>query len=452
MASSSEFDPFRRVKAYSGTGTLASHKLSLECRFEAHQRGDGSIIIDCESDDVSGSWQSEAQLTGVTTSGQPLLTHGAHVTNSTMRFGAREGPSTQVRLVASQMEIGRSSRCTAFRYGLTNLRKLPSHATRTQPSESGRRRGVRLSLGALEVTIEYRPDVDSVLKELAATHSVALTAEATVAAPATEAHSVDEAIQRMCHLLTLGQGSAVAWSYRDSVDEEDAVVATFCGNAITKPYGAAHRLIKDAHIPAFVQSTYDAWDEAEARWQIRNAILGYTDAKVHVDYLELRGLKMAVVLEHLKRVYLERTRREYTIDNESFREVVPALRTQIMAALKDLFAESSRQELGHTLAALIGGLNRTPFREAIRGVATELNLPLDNEELRTLAAIRNRLVHAMQFDDDIALSMSEQFDFLSDLAGRFILAALDYRGPYYDWRTRPRPTIAQLERLADPPS
>jgi hypothetical protein len=442
-------DPFSRVKACSGTGTLTSGDGVLPCRFDAHQRGDGTIVIDVQADDSTSirPGSSDAQLVGTTATGQQVKSLGAHVVSSTVITGEHDGPKTRLRLIAAGMQSSVPGSSSTFRYGLTNLRKILGNDVQmftTPDGQKGSRRRIRLRLGEFEVVIEHRPDAEAVLKELSVTHGVAVTAEATVTASPDQAEAADETIRRMCHLLTLGQGSAVCWLYRDSIDEYGHVVATFCGNAITKPY-AAHPLISDNDMCAFVQTTYPAWDEAESRWEIRNAILGYTDAKIQVDYHELRGLKMAVVIEHLKRVYLERTKREYILPNDLFQGKFQELRSRVMNLLRELFPEHTAETLGYLVPGLMG-LNRTSFKEALKGVAAELRLPLHRDEMRKLIPIRDRLVHAMQFSNEVELTTHQQYDLLTTFAGRLILAGLGYDGQYYDWTGRP-PVLVKLERL-----
>lgn len=433
-----DVDPFRRVKAFSGTGTLKADGSELPCRFDAYQRGDGAIVIDCDGDDTRGmhplAW--DVQLTGTTDTGQHVVSHEAHVTGSTFRMmGKHQGPNIHVRLIAAGLDMSTGTSPRTLRYGLTNLRETL-------------RKSDRLHLGEFEILIEHRADANTIIKELNATHGIALTAEATLSATSGHVTAADETISKLCHLLTLAQGSTVSWIYRDSLDELGEVVATFCGNAITKPYGAPHQLIADHDTYAFVQETFPAWDDAAALWEIRNAILGYTDAKIEVDYFELRALKMAVVIEHLKRVYLERTGREYTMPQELFEGKFEDLRSRIMAVLKQLFPDQTGATLGRLLPGL-RGLNRTSFKDAVKAVLAELRLPVDNNELAALVLIRDRLVHSMQFSSELELSPLQQHGLLTTFAGRLILAALRYEGPYYDWRTRP-PQVVKLERTPVP--
>jgi hypothetical protein len=437
---SEDVDPFRRVKAFAGTGKLSSGSRDMACRFDACQRGDGAIVIECKGDAPPEAMHPlpwDLQLVGATERGQHVLSHGAHATETTFHIFGGHGPNTRVRLIAEGLDVGPTAPAEAhgamtLRYGLTNLNHFPGE-------------DVPFHAGDFIVRIKHRPDAEAVLKELKATQGIALTAEATLTAVLDQIATADDAIRKLCHLLTLGQGCAVSWVYRDSIDKDDQVVATFCVDAITKPYGSAHRLIPDHDMRAFVEATLPAWDDAESRWEICNAILGYTDAKIEIDYHELKALKMAVVIEHLKRVYLERTGREYTLPEQVFKSKSKELRSRLMSVLKELFSGQTEQTL-RCLAAGLQGLNRTSFKDAVKGVLAEVRLPVDVKELAALVPVRNRLVHAMQFSPDVQLSHVEQHGLLTTFAGRLILAALGYEGSYYDWTKRP-PQIVKLKRL-----
>ncbi len=448
---SDRVDPSFRVKACSGMGTVTAGDIVLSCRFDAHQRSDGTIVIDCEGDAHAGEFPRDAQLIGTTAAGQQVESRRAHIVSHTPSMGPLS-PATRLRLKAGGLDVITPNRpWTTLRYGLTNFRKVlgnDEHHYTTPAGHPGWRRRIRFRLGEFDVVVEHHSDTDAVLEELEITRGIAVTAEAILTATPAKVAAADEVMRRLCHLLTLGQGETVSWIYRDSVDAYGQIVATFCGNAITKPYAAAHTLIADEDLCAFVQATFGAWDDAEARWGIRNAILAYSDAKIEIDYLESRALKMAVVIEHLKRVYLERTGHELTVPNEVFQAKVTDLRSRVMAVLKELYAGQPGEALGHVLANLLGGLNRTPFKAALKGAAAELRLPLDKRDLAALVLIRDRIVHAMQFSKDVELEPTEQYSLLMEFAGRFMLAALGYDGRYYDWSSRP-PKLAKLERLPD---
>lgn len=449
-------DPFRRVKAWSGDGTLTGLGQGLACRFQAHQRGDGTIIIDCDSDEPhphGGAW--EAELAGTTVAGEAFRSIDAHVASATIRMGGqRQG--TSVRLRATRLEVGSGSGASQLRYGLANMhaiRRNEVYARAVGESRTEQRRCARLNVGGLDLMIEPRQDADAILKEAASVRGSALSAELTVAPLGGQSmEAIDEAMGKVCALFSLGQGSAVVWLYRESLAGAGNIVATHCVDAITKPHGAAHRLIADGDLCGFVQATFPAWDSADEKWGIRNAILGYTDAKIQVDYHELRALKMAIVIEHLKSVFLDRTGREYILPDDVFQAAFRELRRGVTNALKDAFPGQLGQTL-EQLAAGVAGMNRTSFRNALRGVAAELRLPLEKEELDALVPVRNRLVHAMRFADDIPLSHIEQYNLLTTFTGRLLLAALEYDGSYYDWTQRP-PVLVRLNRVsaAEPPT
>ena len=407
-------------------------------------------MIDCEADAHVGELPWDAQLMGTTTAGQQVESWRAHIVSHTLSMGPLS-PTTKLRLMAGCFDVVTPNQpWTTLRYGLTNFRNILGndvHHYTTPAGHPGWRRRIRLRLGEFDVVVEHHPDTEAVLEELKITRGIAVTAEAILTATPDQVAAADEVMRRLCHLLTLGQGETVSWIYRDSVDADGQIVATFCSNAITKPYAASHTLIDDNDLCAFVQATFGAWEDAEARWEIRNAILAYTDAKIEIDYLESRALKMAVVIEHLKRVYLERTKREFTIPTDVFMAKVADLRSRVMAVLKELYAGQSGEALSNVLAGL-RGLNRTSFKSALKGVAAELRLAPDKKSLDRLVLIRNQIVHTMQFSKDVEVEPIGQYSVLMEFAGRALLAALRYDGRYYDWSSRP-PKLAKLERLPD---
>lgn len=427
-------------RVYKGSGHLTSEHGILDCQFTASQRPDGAIVIDCSGDAtrLPHNWGWDARLTGHTDDGARIETEGAHIVSSSLTMGG-QGPSTRIRVISERLHIAKGQAAPiAYRYGLTNLRRL----TPVQTPEGE----IAVLIQAGDHEFRFKHASSDEITELTQTRSIGVTAEASVATTSGRAGELDEVIGRLCDLFTLGQASAVHWIYREALDANGDIVETVCLDAPTKPSGAAHRLIPDVNLRSFVESTYPRWDPAEANWEIRRAILGYTDAKVQVDYLEMRALKVAVVLEHLKSVFVRRTGREFTVANDLYQERVPTLRTRVMAVLKEVFEGQPGEALGQVVAGFVGGLNRRSFKDALKTMAAELRLPLGNDELRTLVPIRDHLVHTMSFDATAGLPPEKQYELLTTLVGRFLLAALEYDGPFYDW-TGPRPEVRALLRL-----
>ena len=353
---------------------------------------------------------------------------------SGFRVGKDE-PTTTFRLSASSWDVGDASGGERLVYGLTNLPEFPGNSSRSFENEAGYEgweRCTRLTLGEVVAAIEHRDDAKFLLKELSITRGIAVTAEAVVHRSTSDISACDAAITRMCHLLTLALGTTVSWIYRTAVASNGRVMGTHRVAAVTKPYHGGIPLIADEDICAFVQSAYLEWDRAELNWRIRDSILAYTDAKIQVDYLESRSLKMAVLLEHLKGLFLERSGREFKLPDTAFKAVLPMLKERTLATLQDLLPDQPDDVLSQ-LASGLEGLHRTSFRAALRGAAAELRVPISSGELNQVVAVRNRLIHAMRFSDESGLKPHEQYFLLATVAGKLMLASLGYEGRFYDW-------------------
>lgn len=439
-------DPIWRVKEWSGTGEVVAGARKSPCSFRVHQRGDGTIVVDCENDGPATMSADRAALHGTTDSGEPLVTWESWITRHTSTSGP-EGQSWTMRTLPSHADVGDPKGAKVLRYGLVNLGDI--HDNTRPEGEDGP--CITLDLDGRRVRIFKRPDVESTLKELKLSHGIGITAEAVVEAGDLPLEATDEVVNRMCLLLTLAQGSGVHWIYRDAVDPSGRVVATHCLNAVSKPYGGSYVLVPNEHVVAFAEAAYPSWEQAERDWGVRNAILGYTDAKGHADYHELRAVKMAVVLEHIKGVYLERTHGEYTLPDDLFQQTLGTLQNGVRKLLKELFPDQQSNLLDRVVGAL-AGINRTSFPRAMRGAASEMDLALDKHELDRVTTVRNSLIHRMRFSTEVKMEDHEQYDLLNTFAGKLILAALHYHGTFYDWTTRP-PRLVELKRATanDPP-
>ena len=378
----------RICKRYNGSGILEGPTGQGACSFEILQLTTGRLRMRCrlERDRLVYDWVGKSVELRGQTDGQKVATRGAFV-SAAQPISAGGEWVTELKLTCGQAKIGEPEGARTLRYGLTNL-QLEGNEGYREDFADGRfrlRRQSRFSIGGCEVIIRSTPGSEELLEEVQATRGIGVSAEARVIARLEEREHMDELMDRLCLLLSLGLGRGIVWVYRESMDVDGHVVEALHRSATTKPW-SNQALVPTAGIEDFVAATYPAFLAAYERWGLRNAIRAYNDALLEGDYLEFRALKMVVVMEYLKRRYCE-------------------------------------------------GRGKMSFREAVAEMCSLVRVPLSEEELELLRDARNRLVHEATFlKESAAPSVHEQYLFLATVVGGILLAIVGYEGDWYDWR------------------
>jgi hypothetical protein len=394
-----------------------------------------------------------ADLRGETETGQKVMVRKGLVTRTHRRL-EDGGLSASLKLTCTDATVGTLERgAVSFRYGLANLRLDGNEGYREErPGGFRMDRQSRFNLGGVEVVIRCLPDSGITLDEIQATRGIGVTATATVAAGPGTSDEVDELMHRLCLLLSLGLGRGIAWVYRETLDDAGHVMEILHGSAITKPW-SVQELVPTANIEDFVSSSYARFQAAYEPWGLRNAILAFTDAKVEADFLELRALKMVVVMEFLRGSYLRKNGREFLIPETEFKSRLKALQERTRPVLEELFPGYVSEPVvgGDPVPVIEGllrnvqGLNRPSFGRAFAGMCLELGVHIPSKERRRFIDIRDSLVHRMAFlVSGDSNSQYAQYAFVSTVIGKILLAILGWQGEYRDWVNGPN-TVRRLE-------
>ena len=173
-------------------------------------------------------------------------------------------------------------------------------------------------------------------------------------------------------------------------------------------------------LKTLVETGYRNLFVAIEKWNVIRVIDAFIDAKAEADYVPLRGLKMVICAEMLKTSYFKfATHGGYILTPNKYKRTV---KDKIEQLLKDIFNEEGVLRL---LTTNISNLNRYPFRLALTEMCESVGLPVRDEDITKFVKIRNKLVHKGSFPLDLG-NEYEQYIFLSNFVGTFLLAALGY--------------------------
>jgi hypothetical protein len=251
----------------------------------------------------------------------------------------------------------------------------------------------------------------------------------------------------LCKLISVAAGTAVEWIAADGFDPEKNKHYRFHSARVTKPFCSLPTIpIKDFGFEAnttilgrYLQAGFNRLREGDER-QLSSLIAAFLDARLEGEYLETRGIKIAVTLEIIRSAFADR------LLNERWDAVMPsALRKNLTrvtsAALK---AEGFDAEVIKLATETLNQLSRPSLRRQIDYILEALTLTVDKTVVDAVVAIRNRLVHTGRFISNVNPKRAgelkitdsvQEFYILLSFVDRLLLRTLDHTGPYMDYST-----------------
>lgn len=437
------------ITSYQGGGILSlpSHA-GYSCSFSAGQVANGNIILICYLDQLLHPNQDFAgfHFEGTTEIGAHIYSVSATaVIETNLLMSIRKSGYQSVVALACREFYVRNLAGTLpdiLRFGLTNFELQPGpEASFSLTSEKG----------ATRITVQRVASDDKILR-LQTIKDIAITCEARISfRPGDEITDYDSLMSDLCYVLSVARGTKVQWVYREERTENDELLARLHSNRVTKPFSPCP--VIDPRRPAsqelepFVEVGYSRFVELRHKHvRFPYAVDAYLDGKGESDFLELRGLKIAITFEMLRHSLLgKRAPDDWVIEPHRFN----VLLGKICALLKS--EGLSRDQIrALTSKSKLTNVNRiqqeTAFEVDLRELSRLASLESNEQELQDIKRSRNELVHEGRFyvnagdssnvllDSDAA---QQEFFFLVGFADRFFLRMLDYNGVFLDWSVRP---------------
>jgi hypothetical protein len=430
---------------YKGSGNLQmTADDQLHCRFDLAQASDGGLYALCQIDDADvhkGVSQGPLILNGWIEDGRTLKFEDIRIVRNVSKYS--QGTASRVlilcgkRVTVDNDAVPQGS--VAFSFLLTNLTLLGTEAYALHNSDGSTFEGLQTSwvLDDFSISIRRTRDYEDIVRSLKSTHGVDVTCEAIVSASSVQQEdAVLQAVDNLCVLLTLARGCRVEWlSYSIVAPNGEVLKSYHRGDAITKPFGTLELISHDPPEDTlqFISKTYTMLSAQGKLWQFRAAVNLYTDAKSDQDFFELRGLKMVIIMEHLKGCYLRQHGKTHILKPKIFDGVKGSLVNVVRWTLSALFPEAGEDQLD-MMANHAQAFNWYPFRRAISDLCASTGLDFNSSDRGRFVNIRNELVHRVEYNPRHGDSWA-QYCFLMTFVGKVLLAILDYDGYYYDWTT-----------------
>jgi len=262
----------------------------------------------------------------------------------------------------------------------------------------------------------------------------------------------------LCAVLSVARGTRVQWVLYEQIDKEGNIVRRCHHAKITKNYGGLN-LIHPTQLEdnqSFLDVALPACMDRKNQYALNpRTINAYLDAKAEGDFLELRGVKLAVAMELLRTSLFEEPEspfKQNIIDKDLFKELLP----KIDSAIRHVCGHNASSDEKDAICAKLPGLNRRSFSNHIRKLVRSLKLNIPVNDQRLFISCRNKLVHegayyckaatyAERKDVQALESPVQEYFFLVHFLDRIFLRMLGYSGTYLDWSYSQPPKMGTLE-------
>ena len=241
-------------------------------------------------------------------------------------------------------------------------------------------------------------------------------------------------------MLTLAQGSLISWINYDVMAVTEKTLTSYCrdrGTRVYTPYYVINPsdVSQTTALTAFIEGAYPHFPAAVDKWNFEHVYEQYIAAKSESTVIEGRGIGLVVCIEMLKAQYLLRHNKERVISESLFDSRTDKRKGLLLEALKQVFDDVEVEKLEIMLKNR-KSLNYYPFRQVLTEMCKEVGLEITKDDVGKTVDLRNKLVHEGYYvgkkeDHKVVYSSSskygdayQQYFFLDDLVGRFLLATL----------------------------
>ena len=439
---------------------------AMPCEFEIGQLNDGENILLCmfseeHRADIFYHGDLAISFAGETDEGYKVTAEeGLFAINYLPDARTPEGRSgaafTAHRMHKFRVEAPQNGTRRQLHFGLTNMR-FHSYDMPWQGVPYVFNIPVDEPYGDISFSVSLVPDYDRISAALQTLNHVAVTCELshTITGNISDEQLI-ELVTDICFILSVARGSMVSLAYINEYDDAGSLQVRTHLARVTKPYcpwpTVAAMEISDRGITKqFVEATYATYRRRRDDWKLnRGTIFSYLDGKVQGDFLEMRGVKLAIALEMLKAVYLDLPTAdvsEFCIERATFESLYPALKSAVKGPLVAARIDGDARD---NVYSIMRGSNRTTFRRVLAGLFEEIDFHPEKAEIDTFITCRDRLVHRGRFYSQVATEeeckkmkpfprVIDEYAFMVNFLDRIFLRLLGYDGPYMDHRIPDNP-------------
>lgn len=394
-----------------GRGQIAfpNTDVEMDCTFSLMQMEDGACVLHCTSllpvDDLGEAW-----LRGQTQSGASI--EARIYAGQMVRLDVNAADiSDHVALRVRSVDIGESGACDHWVYSLTN--------------DLSPRRDLRFVHAKGTATVQPLADFADRVRVVTGTGAVIVTSELSVEADTRD--DADEVTRYVCLLLSIATATRVQWINRRSIRNGREVSRHF-GAKVTKRYTGAPA-VRPERLQPFMTECLPLVSEVDDRWRLQELVGLWMDSRPSPDFLEVRAVKTAIVVEAINAQFLKATQRTGFIrDPDEFDRMKKKMERAIKPLLKEAAWSNDERQAAYSALA---GLNRWSFPCTLAQVFSDVGATFDDTDLQRFVEVRNSLVHRGTFHIERHLWSREYF-WMQSVVSRLILRIVGFTGPCVD--------------------
>jgi hypothetical protein len=458
------------LSVYHGKGVLTLEDgKKYDCQFEAGQLNNGYVLLLCDFLPPFPTCVRipAAKFEGTTSEGFGICSNkGINEVNYLPGIpnGRSSGTWAAFHLNEMLVQIIEYGQTQRLHFGVTNFEFLGTERTRRSDNSSFHTLPLDLRSEGRSTKVSIRPvDLyDRIMKRIETLKSIDVSCEVIVEIP-TDGNiaGVTEVVDDLCYILSVARGTKIQWVYCDQFNRIGNLISRIHSSRITKPYCPLTILDPIAgggdETKTFIEQAYKVYVGKRESYKLnKGTIDAYLDAKAGADYLEMRGIKLAVAMEILRSVFIalpDAPMKGLIIEEEKFNKLSPHLCTAIDEFLQtEIIDRDSRKAMCNDKKVL--ELNRRSFAYFLKKLRRHVDLRISEDDIRLFVQCRNKLVHYGRFYCAIAKpeeqnqckplpSKLHEYCFLINFLDRVFLKLLGYSGPYIDWRVPGSPTRQQ---------
>lgn len=293
---------------YTGEGAMTfAGGATAPCEFEAGQLGDGSVLLLCSFPISAITHQplSPIGFSGVSTDDTRILAAGDFFETNYLPDLSSGQPGLYAAFHVRELHAIRSTGAVRHvRFGVTNFDFVGTNA---KDGALVLPLALDTPAGPVSLHVAPRPDMHRLTRRLKTLRSVEVTCEIVVESVSSmeQIEQLRQTCDDLVYVLSVARGTKIQWIYMDAYDECGARLSRLHRDAVTKPYSPLPpldpRLEHRDATRRFIEGGYRAFVSTTSSHRLTRAMIdSYVDARLQTDYLEMRGVKTAIVIEMLK--------------------------------------------------------------------------------------------------------------------------------------------------------
>lgn len=237
---------------------------------------------------------------------------------------------------------------------------------------------------------------------------------------------LNDSVDIICRLLSIVSSSRVEWILCKYKDKAGVIFQYILRRRITRSFGR-EPLISQNRMEPYLRAAFPNFTHASKDWNLPVAIDILTEAMLPQQFIELRGLKLAICMEHLKNAFLTRTNRVTIINANDFSKCLGSLKSEFVSLASKAFSKMSPQDTDiKMMSSHLQGINYYPFGRALKLICDCLGLKKNSDERYQFKNIRDSLVHYSIFPNNYGVP-SSQLNFMISFVSDILLATLGYK-------------------------